>query len=96
MEEPDIIQWPQLSRRPRPCPTFDFFNEEAIGGPVQGDAAGDSFRASAVSCASANRSNRTAAAGISYLLQLGASLVRVASAHNPAARQQIGTASRRV
>jgi hypothetical protein len=51
------------------CPTFAFFNEEVIGGLAQGDAAGDSFRASAGSCASANRSNRTSAAAISCLLQ---------------------------
>ena len=56
--------------RHRPCPTFDFFNEEAIGGLVQGDAASDSFRASAGSCASANRSNRTSAAAISCLSAL--------------------------
>ena len=56
-------------QRHRPCPTFAFFNEEAIGGLVQGDAAGDSFRASAGSCASANRWNRTSAAAISCLLQ---------------------------
>ena len=139
-------------QRHRPCPTFDFFNEEAIGGLVQGDAAGDSFRASAGSCASANRSNRTSAAAISCLLQghgleqgdaagdgfrasagscasanrsnrtyaaamscllqgqpaglhgavpppnpmPDAFFVLVASAHNPAARQQIVIASRRV
>ena len=57
-------------QRHRPCPTFDFFNEEAIGGLVQGDAASDSFRASAGSCASANRSNRTSAAAISRLSAL--------------------------
>ena len=61
-------------------------------GLEQGDAAGDGFRASAGSCVSANRSNRTSAAVISGLLQLGA----FASAHNPAARRQIGTASSRV
>ena len=46
----------------RPCPTVAFFNEEAIGGRVQGDAAGDSF---------ANRSNRTSAAAISCLFLCG-------------------------
>jgi hypothetical protein len=44
------------------CPTFAFFNEEVIGGRVQGDAAGDSF---------ANRSNRTSAAAISCLFLCG-------------------------
>ena len=46
----------------RPCPTVAFFNEEAIGGRVQGDAAGDSF---------ASRSNRTSAAAISCLFLCG-------------------------
>ena len=56
-------------QRYRPCPTFDFFNEEASGGLEQGDAASDSFRAIAGSCASAKRSNRTSAAAISCQLQ---------------------------
>jgi hypothetical protein len=39
-------------------------NEEAIGGLAQGDAARDIFKASAGSCVSANRPNRTSAVAI--------------------------------
>ena len=34
------------ARRHRRCPTVGAFDEEAIGGLLQGDAAGNSFRAS--------------------------------------------------
>jgi hypothetical protein len=56
-------------QRHRPGPTSVFFKEEAIGGLVQGDAGGDSLRASAGPRVSANRSNRMYTAAMPRPLQ---------------------------